>query len=77
MRPSDVWATAGIRISKLHLSSALKAKPTPANLERLGHFKEDVYLHQVVVAKEGEIIRRHKDLDPRPRLRGNPSGGTW
>ena len=54
---------AGIRISKLHLSSALKATPTPANLNRLAHFQEDVYLHQVVVAKAGEIVRRHKDLD--------------
>ena len=54
---------AGIRISKLHLSSALKATPTPANLERLGQFQEDVYLHQVVVAKDGDVIRRHKDLD--------------
>ena len=54
---------AGIRISKLHLSSALKATPTPANLVRLANFQEDVYLHQVVVARDGEIIRRYKDLD--------------
>ncbi|MFP6855102.1 MAG: metabolite traffic protein EboE, partial [Opitutales bacterium] len=54
---------AGIRISKLHLSSALKAEPNPENLEKLGGFQEDVYLHQVVVAEKGEIVRRHKDLD--------------
>ncbi len=54
---------AGIRISKLHLSSALKATPSPGNLKRLGSFQEDVYLHQVVVAEEGKIIQRHKDLD--------------
>ncbi|MFP6900897.1 MAG: metabolite traffic protein EboE [Opitutales bacterium] len=54
---------AGIRISKLHLSSALKAKPSQNNLQRLGDFKDDVYLHQVVVAKNGTVIGRHKDLD--------------
>lgn len=54
---------AGIRISKLHLSSALKAKPDSSNLERLGRFQEEVYLHQVVVAQAGEVVRRHKDLD--------------
>ena len=54
---------AGIRISKIHLSSALKAKPSPDNLKRLGSFQEDVYLHQVVVAEDGRVTRRHKDLD--------------
>ena len=54
---------AGIRISKLHLSSALKANPSQNNLQRLSDFREDVYLHQVVVAKDNQIIARHKDLD--------------
>jgi hypothetical protein len=59
----DRLAGAGIRISKIHLSSALKAVPTTANLKRLASFQEEVYLHQVVEAKDGEVIRRHKDLD--------------
>jgi len=54
---------AGIRLSKLHLSSALKAEPTMENLKTLQSFVEEVYLHQVVVGKEGNILRRHKDLD--------------
>jgi hypothetical protein len=54
---------AGIRLSKLHLSSALKAEPTMENLKTLQSFVEEVYLHQVVVGKEGKVIRRHKDLD--------------
>ncbi len=29
----------------------------------LDRFKEDVYLHQVVVTEEGRITRRHTDLD--------------
>ena len=54
---------AAIRISKIHLSSALKATPKIANLKLLASFQEEVYLHQVVEAKNGEVIRRHKDLD--------------
>jgi len=38
----------GIRISKLHLSSALKVSPTPAAREALRKFSDEVYLHQVV-----------------------------
>ena len=40
---------AGIRISKIHLSSALTAVPNQENLNQLRGFQEDVYLHQVVV----------------------------
>jgi hypothetical protein len=54
---------AGIRLSKLHLSSALRAKPTPQNRDLLKSFVEDVYLHQVVVGKSGKAERRYKDLD--------------
>ena len=38
----------GIKISKLHLSSALKVTPTAQARECLGMFADDVYLHQVV-----------------------------
>jgi hypothetical protein len=54
---------AGIRLSKLHLSSALRAKPTSQNRNLLKSFVEDVYLHQVVVGKSGKAERRYKDLD--------------
>ncbi len=53
----------GIRISKLHLSSALSARPDPENLQALGRFVEEVYLHQVVIMKDGRVARRIKDLD--------------
>ena len=39
----------GIKISKLHLSSALRVKPTSEHLHALAAFTEDTYLHQVVV----------------------------
>jgi hypothetical protein len=38
----------GIKISKFHLSSALKLQPTPEACESLKKFADDIYLHQVV-----------------------------
>ena len=59
----DQLAQSDIRLSKLHLSSALKVSPTDENLTGLDHFVEEVYLHQVVASREGNILRRYKDLD--------------
>lgn len=54
---------AGIRLSKLHFSSALSLVPTPSNLVRLAAFDEPVYFHQVIANYgEGEPLRRFKDL---------------
>jgi hypothetical protein len=54
---------AGIRISKLHFSSALKLKPEPQILERLRAFDEPVYFHQVVASYgDTEPLRRFVDL---------------
>ena len=52
-----------IRLSKLHLSSALRAQPTPENLQTLKSYVEEVYLHQVITAREGKVLKRTKDLD--------------
>ena len=54
---------AGIRLSKLHLSSALRAQPTKQNLQTLESYIEEVYLHQVITAKDGQVTGRIKDLD--------------
>ena len=52
-----------IRISKLHLSSALRLSPSPQNLKTLKGFEDDVYLHQVVArAKDGSLLERYRDL---------------
>lgn len=53
---------AGLRISKVHLSSALTLRPTPEAVARLGEFQEGVYFHQVLVAESGRVSRRFKDL---------------
>ena len=53
---------AGIRLSKLHFSSALRFKPTAQNLERLRGFDEPVYFHQCVV-RDGDLpLRRFRDI---------------
>lgn len=52
----------GIRLSKIHLSSALSLKPTPEALEALGAFAEGAYLHQVIIRGEDGQLTRWKDL---------------
>ena len=52
----------GIKISKLHLSSALKVSPTPEAREELKKFADDVYLHQVVERNEAGERKIYRDL---------------
>jgi sugar phosphate isomerase/epimerase len=52
----------GIRIGKIHVSSALKLKPTAKALGALKEFEENTYLHQVVVRREDGGLVRHIDL---------------
>lgn len=54
-------ADANIRLSKIHLSSALKIDPRKGAWETLRAFDEDTYLHQVII-KCGDELRRLKDL---------------
>ena len=53
---------AGLRLSKLHLSSALTLPPTDEALARLATFEEEVYLHQVIVGDGDEPLRRFRDM---------------
>ncbi|HRK13920.1 MAG TPA: metabolite traffic protein EboE, partial [Prosthecobacter sp.] len=62
-RALDRLTGAGIRLSKLHFSSALSLVPTPENLARLAAFDEPVYFHQVIASHgDTEPLRRFKDL---------------
>ena len=54
---------AGIRISKLHLSAAIKTEPTDTVRTQLKAFEEDVYLHQVIERLPDDTLVRHRDLD--------------
>jgi hypothetical protein len=68
----------GIKISKIHLSSALKVRPTPEACEALRPFAEDTYLHQVVERDEAGNRAIYRDLPDAlaaaNRLRAN---GDW
>ena len=54
--------SAGIKISKLHLSSALKTKPTDEARAALKYFADDVYLHQVIARDETGKLKFYRDL---------------
>ncbi len=52
-----------IKVSKIHLSSALKVTPTPDVRAALAAFADDIYLHQVVERCADGSLLRHRDLD--------------
>jgi hypothetical protein len=52
----------GIKISKLHLSSALKVKPTQEARGALEKFADDIYLHQVIVRRADNSRLKYRDL---------------
>lgn len=60
----DQLTAAGIRLSKIHLSSALRVKPDETGRAAVAAFVEPTYLHQVVVgnAATGTVHRRFVDL---------------
>ncbi|MGZ4961667.1 MAG: metabolite traffic protein EboE [Limisphaerales bacterium] len=63
--PADAIAELqkhNIRISKLHLSSALKIKDSPEGREALSAFAESTYLHQVVARGHNGKLTRYRDL---------------
>lgn len=78
-RSLDRLRDAGVRLSKIHLSSALAACPaTPAPRQMLRAFSDDTYLHQVVERRPDGSLRRFTDLpdalaqphlDPAPEWR--------
>jgi hypothetical protein len=47
----------------VHLSSALKATPSPEVRTALAAFADDVYLHQVVARDTAQKLTRFRDLD--------------
>jgi hypothetical protein len=57
-----VFQNAGIKISKIHLSSALKCQPTLAARQQLKKFADDVYLHQVIAREKNGKLKFYRDL---------------
>lgn len=64
---------AGLRLSKLHLSSALRVKPDDAGRRALAAFVEPVYLHQVVVGRAQGSDVRQRFVDLPEALASGPS----
>ena len=65
----------GIKISKIHLSSALKTKPTPKARAALEKFADEVYLHQVVARDTNGKLKFFRDLPD--ALSDNPKSSEW
>ena len=51
-----------VKLSKIHLSSALSVQPNEGVLGVLKSFADDIYLHQVVARSQDGGLTRHKDL---------------
>ncbi len=52
-----------VRISKIHLSSALRIRPTSTVREALSAFADRTYFHQVIERLPEGTMRRYRDLD--------------
>lgn len=65
-----------IRLSKLHLSNALRVRPTAETREALRAYTEDTYLHQVVERAGDGTLRRWADLPHALAERGERSAPT-
>lgn len=52
-----------VKISKIHISNALKVTPTPEVRQALQAFTDDIYLHQTIERDAHGEITRHRDLD--------------
>jgi len=57
------FTSDGIRISKLHFSSAMKVRPTADTREALRLFVDPVYFHQVIARNANGTLTRYLDLD--------------
>jgi hypothetical protein len=69
---------AGIKISKIHLSSALQTKPTRMARKKLEQFADDVYLHQVIARDADGQLTRYRDLaDALNATRRTPRRAEW
>jgi sugar phosphate isomerase/epimerase len=63
----DALRHAGLRISKVHLSSALEFTPTdPAALQAIQPFDEPTYLHQVIVSQDDDLPAEALAKEGRP-----------
>jgi sugar phosphate isomerase/epimerase len=70
----------GIRISKLHFSSAMKVKPSAETRKALQSFVDPVYFHQVIARNTDGTFTRYLDLDQAleaPRVTATEGEQEW
>jgi hypothetical protein len=69
----------GIKLSKIHLSSALKVRPTAETRTALCAFADDIYFHQVIERSPSAAIKRYRDLDVALAVppAETPEGAEW
>ncbi len=77
-RSLEALAGAGIRVTKLQLSAALRVPMVNGSTEALLRpFDVGVYLHQTIERRDGSLTR-HPDLGPAfEALRAGRAGGEW
>ncbi|MGH7976670.1 MAG: metabolite traffic protein EboE, partial [Limisphaerales bacterium] len=68
------FQNAGIKISKIHLSSALKTNAIGKARAALKKFADDVYLHQVIARDESGKLKFFRDL---PNALNFQPSGEW
>ncbi len=61
-RGLNVLEERGIRLSKLHLSSALRVTDVMRVVKRLQEFQEDTYFHQTIARRPDGSLHRFRDL---------------
>jgi sugar phosphate isomerase/epimerase len=68
-----------IKISKIHVSSAVKVRPTPEVRQGLQSFADDIYFHQVIERSSDGDIERYRDLDValKPENFKDPETTEW
>ena len=71
----DRLAAAGIRVAKIHLSSALKAAGD--GISQLGQFVDPVYLHQVKVRSAAGQVSSYADLPDALKDHQQRDGDEW
>ena len=70
----------GIRLSKLHLSSALRVTDVRRVLKRLKGFQEDTYFHQTIARRPDGSLHRFRDLPDalaHAEMHGVPEDEEW
>ena len=67
----------GIKISKIHVSSALKVQPSASARKALQAFADDIYFHQVIERLPDGSLKRYRDLDVALSQASDANGNEW